>query len=226
MWNVIKDGHLDAVRTTDTLSSNTTAFTEICLFFRPVLGQITHAVNSAAHDQPDMIRAADVGRKWFSQMCQILVMELLSHGVTFGKYKMTCATKRSIIMKKTCSSLMLTSCYGSEYRYIAPPSKGVRKTWKIKTDIIVDDHLQSRTSHILVLLSSAAVCAYTFFVLEWNGARWVTRDISLRGRTCFLNECMSGSVRRGNRNCVTTACENITLEILPMWETPLLTLQV
>lgn len=95
----------------------------------------------------------------------------------------------------------------------------MRKTWKIKTVIIVNDHLQSPTSHILVLLSSSAVCAYMLFVLKWNGARWVTRDISLRGRTCFLNECMSGSVRRGNRNCVTTACENITLEILPMWET-------
>lgn len=72
-----------------TLTSDTTASAKICLFFRPVLGQITHAANSAVRDQPDVIQAADVGRKWFSQMSQILVRDLLYDITTFGKNKIS-----------------------------------------------------------------------------------------------------------------------------------------
>lgn len=33
----------------------------ICLFLRPVLGQLSHAVSSTTYDQPDVILAAHVG---------------------------------------------------------------------------------------------------------------------------------------------------------------------
>lgn len=66
-------------------------------------------------------------------------------------------------------------------------SRGMRKTWKLKTDIIVYDHPPSCTSHVLVLLYSLRFVHIRLFVLEWNGARWVMHDITLRGRTCFLS---------------------------------------
>lgn len=58
------------------------------LIFQSCSGSDHTCCKFSGTDQPDVIQAPDVGKKCFSQMRQLLVMELLSDDVTtFGKNK-------------------------------------------------------------------------------------------------------------------------------------------